>query len=358
MPITQLYSTWMRHLKQLCPTERKNRLANWGWLLAGLFLSRAVHLSRIASKIPTTAKLPSTVRRLSRLWDNAAVRVRPWYEPIARALLSSAAATTGEIRLLVDGSKVGFGRQLLIVALAFRRRAVPIAWTWVPHSKGHSSAWKQRALLGYVHSLVPAGVPLLLVGDAEFGAVEVQEQLDAWDWGYVLRQKSNNTVAPTPHGLWQPLADLLPPAGGSVWWEGWYWTQAQPYRTNLLAYWQAGEKTPWLLATHLPTRHAALAAYRRRMWIDEMFGDFKGNGFDLERTHLRHFSRLSRLTLAVVLLYVWLVVYGIRVIKSGQRDLGDRADRRDLSVFRIGWHMVERHIALSLPLPVRFCFHL
>ena len=42
--------------------------------------------------------------------------------------------------------------------------------------------------------------------------------------------------------------------------------------------------------------------YRCRMWIEEMFGDMKKHGFDLEMTHLRHFLRLSRLTMAVCLL--------------------------------------------------------
>lgn len=41
----------------------------------------------------------------------------------------------------------------------------------------------------------------------------------------------------------------------------------------------------------------ALQAYPRRMWIEEMYGDLKSHGFDLERTMLRHFQRLSRLTL-------------------------------------------------------------
>ncbi len=45
-----------------------------------------------------------------------------------------------------------------------------------------------------------------------------------------------------------------------------------------------------------------LSYYVRRMWIEEMFGDMKKHGFDLESTMLRHFLRLSRLTLAVVLL--------------------------------------------------------
>jgi hypothetical protein len=69
-----------------------------------------------------------------------------------------------------------------------------------------------------------------------------------------------------------------------------------------------------------------------------------GQGFDLESTHLRDFRRLSRLTLAVVLLYLWLVAYGPKVIKDGLRYLVDRKDRRDLSIFRIGLDMIERHL--------------
>ena len=127
-------------------------------------------------------------------------------------------------------------------------------------------------------------------------------------------------------------------------------TQKHAYSTHLLAYWKAREKEPWLLATNSPTARATLGAYERRMWIEQMFGDFKKHGFDLESSHLRHFLRLSRLTLVVAFLYLWLVTLGSQVIKRGQRRLVDRADRRDLSIFRIGLNMVERCLANTEPL--------
>ncbi len=64
---------------------------------------------------------------MSRFLDNPAVRVREWYAPIARDWLESAAHTLGEIRLIADGTKVGFGHQLLIISLAFHHRAIPLA---------------------------------------------------------------------------------------------------------------------------------------------------------------------------------------------------------------------------------------
>jgi len=127
----------------------------------------------VACKIPGTAKLTSITRRLSRLLSNPAIRVREWYEPMARKWLQAQFQCLGEIRLIVDGTKVGFGHQLLIVCLAYRKRAIPIAWTWVKYVRGHSPAWKQLALLAYVRKLLPVGAPVFLVADTEFGPVEV-----------------------------------------------------------------------------------------------------------------------------------------------------------------------------------------
>jgi hypothetical protein len=365
---TQLYATLLRQTQQLRPGERRTRVRTWTWLLTGLYLSRCVHLSRIAAKIPGAATLLSTTRRLSRLLDNAAVRVRPWYAPIVRTLLQRA-ARSGEIRLLVDGSKVSGGHQLLIVSLAYGRRALPLVWTWVRCPRGHSTAWKQRVLLGYVQRLVPPGARVLVVGDSEFGAIEVIQQLEAWGWFYVLRQKGSHLVDVTAAtltgpalpaveaaanaaaleltqggtaGTWRSLSSLIEKPGQRRWGTGVRLTAQHAHRTNLLLHWQPGESEPWLLATNLESAHAAWIGYRRRMWIEAMFGDFKGHGFDLESTHLRHVRRLARLVLAVALLYLWLVVYGAAVIQRGLRPLVDRADRRDYSLFRLGWNMVER----------------
>jgi hypothetical protein len=87
--------------------------------------------------------------------------------------------------------------------------------------------------------------------------------------------------------------------------------------------------------------------------IEEMFADFKRHGFDLESTHLRHFLRLSRLTLCVALLYLWCVAFGTTIIKRGLRYLVDRTDRRDLSIFRIGLDMIQRYLTNGNPLFIR-----
>jgi len=214
MRTNHLYHNWLMQITQLRPGERITRLRNLVWLMVGIFESKSVHLRDVALKIPGQANLVSTTRRLSRFLTNPAIRVREWYEPVARYWLTAMANTVGEIRLIFDATHIGFGHQLLMVALAFRRRAIPIAWTWVRSSRGHSSTWVQLALLTYVHSLLPKNIPVLLVGDCEFESGEVQDYIEStWNWRYALRQKPNNLVRQAGQTTWQRLGDVLPRAG-------------------------------------------------------------------------------------------------------------------------------------------------
>lgn len=348
MPINKLYHIWFQRITQMYPGLRITQQRNLVWMIVGIYKSRSVQLHRVAGKIPGTARLTSIVARLMRFVNNPALRVRPLYEPIAREWLDFQARTTGCIQLVIDTTKVGSAHQLVMVALLFRRRAVPLVWTWMRVAKGHSSAGKQLALLAYARQLIPAGVPVILVGDTEFEAGQVQRRLDKWHWKYVLRQKANNQVQSAEGEPWQRFRDLITKPGQSVWIDEVLLTLKHALPVNLLAHWERGEKEPWLLATNLPARQQALQAYRRRMWIEEMFGDMKKHGFDLESTHLQHFLRLSRLTLIVAILYVWLITIGVRVIKNGLRYLVDRKDRRDLSIFQIGLRSVERRLTNSL----------
>jgi hypothetical protein len=349
MPINQLYHTWKMRIMELRPGQRITQVRAFVWMVIGIYLSRSVCMSKVACKIPGEAKLTSVTRRLSRMLDNSAIRVREWYEPIAWQWLEAQLRNIGETRLIVDGTKIGCGHQLLIVCLAYRKRSIPIAWTWVKYVRGHTTAGKHLALLAYVRTLLPKGAAVFLIGDTEFGPVEILRQLDSWRWFYVLRQKTNTHVWLNEQQGWQDFGSFVQKSGQSIWLGQGCLAESQIHPVNLLAHWEIGEKEPWCLATNLPNRQMTLNYYARRMWIEEMFGDFKKHGFDLESTMLRHFLRLSRLTLAVALLYVWLVSVGGRTIRDGLRHFVDRVDRRDLSIFQIGLRFIERRLTNALP---------
>ena len=355
MPINETYRTWIQRICELRPKQRITQVQNFVWLLVGIYHSHSVSLSRIAGKVIGAAKNVSTVRRLSRFLANKAIDVRSWYRPIARAWLASQYERVGEIRLIMDGTKVGFAHQLLMVSLAYRCRAVPIAWTWVRYVRGHSNGKQQISLLKYVGTLLPKGAPVFVVGDSEFGSISVLRQLEAWYWFYVLRQKGNTGLWLNEQTDWQRMDNLVQRAGQTAWCPKAYLTEQHIHPVSALIHWQIGEKQPWCLATNLPDAALTLRYYRRRMWTEEMFGDFKKHGFDLETTMLRHAPRLSRLTLAVAILYVWLLSVGSRTIRAGLRHLVDRKDRRDLSIFQIGLRLIDRKLLHLLPFSIPLC---
>lgn len=209
----------------------------------------------LQAKIPGPAQLLSLTHRLSRWLENPAIEARSWYEPIAKSWLEQQADHLQKVVLIVDGTKVGFAHQLLMVSLAYRKRATPIAWTWVKQVRGHSTAATQLALLAYVRSLLPPGIAVLLVDDTEFGSVQALRRLDEWHWDYVLRQKTSTHVCLAQHTAWRDFGSWVEKADRSLWLgKGWL-TESGSYPVNLLVHWKSGKIEPWYLATNLPDKH-------------------------------------------------------------------------------------------------------
>ena len=199
MPVQQVYFSWLNRLRQLWPHERITRVRNMAWLMAGLWVAKSIHLSRVALHLPLPIQKASVERRLSRFLHNRAVRVAVWYEPVARQLVAQAVATLGDVRLVLDTTPVHHRAQVVIVSLAFRRRALPLAWIWVNKGRGHSSSVKQMALLARVRRWIPKGTSVLVVGDNEFGSVALIRQLEAWGWNYSLLSQPDFAGLPPPY---------------------------------------------------------------------------------------------------------------------------------------------------------------
>jgi hypothetical protein len=324
-------------------------------LVAGLYLSGSVHLSHVVRKWPSGAKTPSLVNRLRRFLDNSHVDVRRWYAPLVKEVLARCVGK--RIQLVIDCTKVGFNYRLLTVGVAYKRRTLPLVWSVHRSSRGHTSATEQIELLAYLHGLMPSGHAVWVLGDSEFQSIPLLEWLRSQGWHFVIRQKGTIKVRQVG-GKWTKLNqfDLVPGQTRYLGWVrltekhdvGWFW---------LILHWETGEDDPWYLVSDCQGKRQLINRYRVRMWIEEMYGDMKGHGFDLEATHLDDPDRISRLVLAVCFAFVWLIALGSWVVKRGLRHFVDHKSRRDKSFFRIGWDWIERCLSLGDPVPVRFILY-
>lgn len=349
-----LYGKWKQQLLQLLPERCQTRIENMLLMMIGMYEARTVHLSKIAQKLPIRAQKLSLDKRLRRFLANEAVEAERWYSPWAQWLVQ-AGGSGGRLHLVMDTTKVSSHYRQLSVAIAYHRRALPLMWDWVPYARGHCTVQQQVALLARVQASLPAGVQVSLVGDGEFGNPLLIEYLDGWGWEYALRQKSDTLIWKRAGTGWERLDKLDLQRGEQRWLGNVVLSQASAYPCHVVLVWQRGLDAPLFLATNQLDSRSALRLYRRRMWIEEMYGDMKGHGFDLEASCLRHPDRLSRLTLVVCILYLWLTALGEHVLANHLSAEVDRTDRRDLSIFRLGWDWLERRLALHDPVPPLFC---
>lgn len=351
----RLYHSILKRMYRFRPDERITRLRNLALLMTGLFLARSVHLAHIARKWPSPAKLPSLTNRLRRFLSNERVDATGFYEPVVALVLERLKRSDAPLRLLLDTTQLGRCHRLYTVSVAWRRRAVPLGFLVVQKRKGHLSVREQKILLRHVRPLVADFESVYVLGDSEFGQVDLMRYCRRQGWHFVFRLRGHYTVSPVDAA--QPSGRLceLPLVEGQTRYLGPVeLTAKHAYAAQVVVHWKRREDEPWFLASDCPVGPATLRLYRRRMWTEELYGDLKGHGFHLEATRLGDRKRLERLVLAVLLVFLWLIVLGSRVIKRGKRHLVDRRDRRDRSCFRIGWDYLEHCIRLNQPIPISF----
>ncbi|PSQ77742.1 MAG: hypothetical protein BRD37_04315 [Bacteroidetes bacterium QH_8_67_23] len=347
-------------IEQHLPPLRKTRRRNLARLTAGLYRAGHVHLSAIADEIPGSAKQSSKTRRLRRFLDNEEVDVSQWYRPVAKQLLQKA-AESGPLRLLVDTLELTGDCRLLVAALAYRRRALPICWH-VDRKDGVTSAEKQEAFLEDLTDLLPPAAEAILIGDGEFHSVDLLRVAKENEWAYCVRLHAdtylrNQEAGPGEAGpqtweagprTWRECRELDPKEGNrcslhrcSL--QGVSITKEHDFGpVNVLYHWAEGEDEHWRLVTNLHPGFRVVRFYRRRMWIEELFGDWQEGTFHLHQTRLYKPEKLSRLVLGLSLVYVWLVAVASYVVKRGWRSLIDRTDRLDRSYLTLGLRWIKR----------------
>lgn len=349
----RLYHKVFNQLCQWLPQERKTRQRNMALLVTGLYLSLAVHLSQIVSTWPLPGKEVSLVNRLRRFLDNHRVSAKDWYRPVLRGLIATFADK--QLRLVVDCTKVGFNHRLLMIGLAYRKRTVPLAWSVHEGSKGHVTTAEQIALFNEIRFLIPRSAVVWVMGDTAFQHVPLLRWIRRRGWHFVIRQQGRIKVYSANRG-WLKINEFALEEGQTrlIGWvrvtekynAGWYW---------LILHWEKGEDEPWFLLSDRAGKSDLIRLYKVRMWIEEMYGDMKGHGFDLEATHLEDADRISRLVLGVCITFVWFISLGSWVVKRGLRHFIDRKDRRDKSYFRLGLDWLKRCQRLNEPFKLRFC---
>jgi hypothetical protein len=335
----RLLHDWTRQVGALLPGVRATRARTLAWLLLGLAWAGNVALLKVAAALPVAAKDASTERRLRRWLANPAVVVAELWGALLPALLAGRAGQ--EVLLVLDPTPPNGAFTVLVLGLVCRKRVLPVAWRVVPQQ----AAWERRQiaylreLFAEVGAALPPGCEVTVVGDRGLAGAELIDACREAGFHPLFRLSADarqGCLARVDGGPERPVWGLVTGAGQR--WEGAVevFKQAGWRALQLTIRWEPGQAEPWLLLSDRPAGGARVREYRRRAHAEATYADGKRRGWDLEASKLAAPDRFDRLLLGLHLAYWWATQNGLRAIRRGARDRYDRADRRDLSVVRIG----------------------
>jgi hypothetical protein len=319
-------------------------------LITGMLLGPHVQLFAIAMCVPLLIKLPSLVRRFERFVADEQVEVEKYFEPFVQAMLISLGNETAY--LLIDCTQAGPKCRTLFIGLAYHSTVLPLVWKTLKGKKGHVKGQFQQELLAQVYPRLRHCRRVIVLGDAEFSNEPVISSLKPKNWGFVFHFQSNYRVQLEPDGPWLAAQAVYEAAGlkpGQVkHWSLVAFTEAhQLPDLTMTVHWEVGWEEPLCLISNLTPAEQPHLIYDKRYWVETLFGNCKSRGFQLARTHMTTPAHLDRLILGLAIATCLTLGLGTHLIVIDQADQVDRADRRDLSLFQLGWRWLYRLVALN-----------
>jgi len=318
-------------------------------MVTGLFLSQHVQLHSIAIFLPLDIKLLSIIARFERFVADPRVDVQKCFEPFVLAMIDTFSSDVAYI--LIDCTQAGPKCRTLVVAIAYHNTVLPIAWKTFKGKKGHLKGDHHKELLEKAVAYLKQFNQVILLGDAEFSNGTVIEFAKEQRWDFVLRCQGSYRFKDTD-GKWKSITEACRGIGFSIGklhhWENIIFTEKHKIAgLTITVHWKEGEEEPWYLVSSLKAEDHPHLAYMKRYWIETLFGNYKSRGFDLARTEMEIPSHIDRLILAIAIA-TWITMgVGTGVILMGDQSEVDRADRRDLSLFQIGYRYFLRLFALN-----------
>lgn len=251
--------------------------------------------------------------------------------------------TSRDAVLVVDETKLGARLAVMVVALVFEGRCIPLVWrVYRANSHEHYPAEGQTAMIRAMLTLVKQGMPqrkrVRVLADRGIGtSPELMRAIMALKWTFLFRVTRQSKII-LPDGQEVTFYDQVQHPGESYRASGKVFKKRGRIEAHVRVLWGADAKERWALVTNDP----ALTGweYAQRMWIEEAFRDLKSHGWQVEDVRWTDPERMARLWILLVLAYTWMLLLGAAKEASGltasPKHKKDGTQVRRWSLFREG----------------------
>jgi hypothetical protein len=344
----QLYRRLTTELQKRLPNASIPQVKNLALLTQTLVFSPNCHLNNLALAAPLEGRRESLTNRIYRFLGNQHItRVRHYF-PLVRQLFAN--WPDREVNMIMDRTDIGQKKSILLLAVGFKYRAIPLTWRVLPF--GGTNAGLQKQLLREIQPYLPQDKRIMFYADTEFRAVEVQQYCQDQHWGWQLGVKSD-TLFHQGDERWQALQTLTVAQGSRRYVHHVTLTQKHAWsNVHLMVDWTYQGDHPRYVVCHRPTGRDTWRQGRKRFWIEPTFRDWKSYGFNLEASKIENDRHLDCLLLGMSIATLWLLHLGLWVRLNHRDDWLTANHRRDYSLFRLGRDYAQRSQICAWFLPI------
>ncbi|GAX45666.1 transposase [Tolypothrix sp. NIES-4075] len=305
-----------------------------------LQLRKKVSLETLATALPIPIRFESRRKKIQRFLSLPNLKIEEIWFPIVTTWLEANFTSEKIIYVVIDRTNWACVN-LFMVSVVWDKRAFPVYFELLP-KLGCSQIDEQKLILSKVLPLFN-NYKICVLADREFCSVKLANWLREMDVYFCLRLKKNHFIEQQT-GVWLELKNLGLSPGISLFLQGVKVTKTQGFTNfNVACKWKrkilgAAPEEGWFILTNFKTLELAIASYKRRFDIEEMFRDFKKGGYNLEETNVSG-ERLISLVLLIAIAYTSATIAGQQIKRIGvQKYIGrvkeyGRIERRHSSFY-------------------------
>jgi len=322
-----LYQTHLE--KQLKPSE----LLLFNILINILQDIKEVSLEKIATALPIPILFESRRKKVQRFLSLPILNIKTLWFPMIKDWLTQTFTANEPIHLVIDRT-IWERKNLMMISIIYDQRAIPVYFEFLP-KLGSSNLDEQTKFISHILPLFKEH-KVIVLGDREFCSVKLANWLREQGLLFCLRLKKTEFIE-REDGVWSELNDLGLKPGVSLFILGIKVTKTQRIGGfNLAGKWKrkirgVAPKEGWFILTNLENLKSAIASYKKRFCIEEMFRDFKSGGYNLEDTNVSG-NRLISLLLIIAIAYSSATFNGQKIKNKGvQKYVGRVKEKMGVS---------------------------
>ena len=301
------------------------RLNNLIAMIIGIIASQSVVLSKISQELKdsySTGTEESKIKRLQRFLSNKAINPEKLYEFFAYRLLQKYKFKSKSIYIIFDHTTIDDRFVILQFSLKVGKRAIPIWFKLFNYKEdGNKDFMHVKEGLTFLHKiLTPYKFDVTLLADRGFKSVDLFKFIDeTLNQKYCIRCTKDLGISIDGKSKIKKLGDIIPAKRSTKYFYNVKLT-AQEYVCNMAVCKAEDAEDVWFIANNIYEPYA-IREYKKRFDIEEMFKDFKSNGFNLEDTWTNDIHYAKMLYLCVCIAYSYIISLGVSCSKDKKNKL-------------------------------------